>query len=163
MGRVATVLEIQVHWNHAFATQDIIGAMFLPLVRTQMSVFLVPTIAFHRPDVSTHQGPIAASALLSWGGPSMANLVRILTSASIQTCATHRLPASIFQGDLSAIVTWDGEDKAHIQYALTSMNVLKGQIGNFRFSSIVVLTFVTCQRNIGTIFFRAAKIESVKA
>ena len=148
MDPVATVLVIQVHCNHAFATQDIIGAMFLPLVRTQMSVFLVPTIAFHRPDVSTHQGPIAASALPSWGGPLMVNLVRILTSASIQTCAPHRLHASIYQEDLSAIVTWDGEDKAHILYALTSMNVLKEQIGNFRFCSIVVLALVACQNDI---------------
>ena len=142
MDPMATVLVVQVHCNHAFATLDITGVSCLTHVRTLTSVSLAPTIAFHRPDVSTHQGPIGASALPSLVGPLTVDLVTILTNAGTQTCVIHRLRASIFKEDLNAVVTWVGEDKAHILSAMTSMNVLKGQIGDFRFCSIIVSNFV---------------------
>ncbi len=72
----------------------------------------------------------------------MENLALILMSASTQMFVIHKLRASTIQEDLSAVVTWDGEGKGHIQFALTSMNVQKEQIGNFCLCSIVVLTFL---------------------
>lgn len=117
MDPTAPVLVIHVRRSRAFATMVIIGAIYLTLVRILTSVYLVSTIVCHRPDVSTHQGPIAASVLPSQGGPSMAHLVKILMSASTQTCAIHKLCAATFPVDLTAAVTWDGEDKEHILYA----------------------------------------------
>lgn len=95
-----------------------------------MSVVLTHTIAWHQPDASTPQVPIAASVLPSWVGPSMADLAMILMSASIQMFVTHKLRVPTFQEDLIAVVTQDGEDKGHTLYVLISMNVRKELTSN---------------------------------
>lgn len=128
---MVTVTTTQVPCIHAFVSRDTNGMIALPLVTTLMSVYLAPMIVFHRPDASTHQGPTVASVLPSWGGPSMVDRATTLMSASIQMFVTHKLRASTFQEDLTAVVMWDGGDKAHILYVLISMNVLKRLISNF--------------------------------
>ena len=105
MGLVATVTVIQVDCCHVFASPGINGTIAPLLVRTLMSVILTHTIAWHQPDASTPQVPIAASVLPSWVGPSMADLAMILMSASIQMFVTHKLRVPTFQEDLIAVVT----------------------------------------------------------
>ena len=102
---MATAVETRVHCIHVFATRDISGTMPLPLVKTQMSAFLVSMTVCHQPDASTFQGRIAASVHPLLGGPLMADLAMIQTSVNSQMCATHKLRASITQEDLNAVVT----------------------------------------------------------
>ena len=55
--------KIQLLYVHAFATWDISGTIAHLLARTLMNALLVFMTVCHLLDVSTRQGPIAASAL----------------------------------------------------------------------------------------------------